>query len=195
MAMRQCGSCNLCCKLLPVPPLGKKAGERCKHQRHRTGCVVYHKPGMPPECALWNCRWLVANDTADLRRPDHAHYVIDVMPDHITLQDNQTGATMAIEVVQIWIDPAHPHAHRDPALRRYLLRRGEEGIAALVRYDSRRAVVIIPPNMIGEGDAPEGWMQPDGWVEVPYDSPNAKVEKQHSIFRNSEGALQVSSSP
>jgi hypothetical protein len=26
---RQCGECQLCCKLLPVPPLNKKAGERC----------------------------------------------------------------------------------------------------------------------------------------------------------------------
>ena len=30
---RLCGSCSLCCKLLPVPgpPLHKAAGVRCKH--------------------------------------------------------------------------------------------------------------------------------------------------------------------
>lgn len=178
--MRRCASCTLCCKLLPVPPLGKKAGEKCKHQRFK-GCTVYHKPGMPPECMLWSCRWLVNDDTADLQRPNVSHYVIDIMPDHITLQDNQTGALMAIQVVQIWVDPAHPNAHRDPALRAYLLRRGEEGIAALVRYDAKRAMTLLPPNMIGSGTPPAGWLQADGWIEVPYDDPQATVERQHSL--------------
>jgi hypothetical protein len=183
---RQCGSCSLCCRLLPVPPLGKKAGERCEHQKFGKGCAVYHTGKMPDDCRIWNCRWLVGDDTADLSRPDRAHYVIDIMPDHITLQDNETGATTAIQVVQIWIDPARPNAHRDPALRAYLLRRGEQGIAALVRYDNRRAMTLIPPNMIGEGTPPAGWLQGDGWVEVPHDSPNAKVEKQHSILETAK---------
>jgi hypothetical protein len=179
--MRQCGDCQLCCKLLPVPPLGKKAGERCRHQKFGKGCKVYHGPGMPSECGLWNCRWLVNNDTAELSRPDKSRYVIDIMPDYITLQDNATEATTSIQVVQIWIDPAHPHAHRDPALRAYLLRRGQEGIAALARYDARRAVTIIPPNMIGEGNAPDDWLQADGWIEVPYNSPNVAVEHDHTM--------------
>jgi hypothetical protein len=47
--------------------------------------------------------------------------------------------------VQIWCDPKHPDAHRDPALRAYLERRG---LAALVRYDNERAVVLMPPAMM-----------------------------------------------
>jgi hypothetical protein len=179
--MRQCGNCTLCCKLLPVPPLAKKAGERCRHQNFK-GCRVYRKPGlMPLECALWSCRWVVNDDTAELSRPDRSHYVIDIMPDFITLQDNATEATTSIQVVQIWIDPAHPLAHRDPALQAYLLRRGQEGIAALVRYDTSRAVTIIPPNMIGEGNAPDDWLQPGGWIEVPHNSPNVAVEQDHTL--------------
>ena len=142
--IRQCGDCQLCCKLLPVPPLEKKAGQRCRHQKFGKGCAVYHKAGMPMECSIWNCRWLVNDDTADLPRPDRSHYVIDITPDHITLQDNETKATTAIQVVQIWIDPKHPLAHRDPALRAYLLRRGEQGIAALVRYDNRHGCDRLP---------------------------------------------------
>lgn len=65
---RQCGDCQLCCKLLPVQSLGKEAGQRCKHQRHSKGCAVYAQlERVSPECRLWNCRWLVENDTADLR--------------------------------------------------------------------------------------------------------------------------------
>jgi len=62
---------------------------------------------MPPECAIWNCRWLVNDDTADLPRPDRAHYVIDLMPDFITIRNDETGENQHIQVVQVSIDPKH----------------------------------------------------------------------------------------
>jgi hypothetical protein len=55
---RECGDCQLCCRLLQVPPLGKKAGQRCQYQKFGKGCAVYHTAKMPPECRLWNCRWI-----------------------------------------------------------------------------------------------------------------------------------------
>jgi hypothetical protein len=142
---RQCGDCQLCCKLLPVRSIHKKAGERCRHQKFGKGCAVYHKPGMPFECAVWNCRWLVNDDTADLPRPDRAHYVIDLMPDYVTHINNETGERQAIQVVQIWVDPKHPEARHDPALRRYMFRRAQEGIAAIIRFSDRIAVAIFAP--------------------------------------------------
>ena len=142
---RECGDCQLCCKLLPVPPLQKKAGQRCKHQSFAKGCAVYHKPGMPMECAIWNCRWLVNDDADELSRPDRAHYVIDVMPDFITVLNNETGVKDNIQVAQIWVDPKHPDAHRDPALRRWMFRRAQDGIAALIRYNSKDGLTIFPP--------------------------------------------------
>jgi hypothetical protein len=145
--MRRCGDCTLCCKLLPVPPLGKKAGERCQHQRHHKGCAVYRKKGFPAECAAWTCRWLVGDDTADLSRPDRSHYDLDVLPDFVTLRNNETGDAQHVEVVQIWVDPGYPDAHRDPALRAYLERRGHEGKAGIVRWDNQRAMVIFPPEL------------------------------------------------
>ena len=30
---RRCGGCTLCCKLLPMPELDKRAGKPCQHQR------------------------------------------------------------------------------------------------------------------------------------------------------------------
>lgn len=146
--MRQCGDCTLCCKLLAVPPLGKLAGQRCKYQRH-TGCKVYRTHTMPPECSIWNCRWLVNDDTADLSRPDRSHYVIDIMPDFITASNNDTGEQFKIQVVQVWVDPRYPEAHRDPALRAYLERRAHEGIAALIRYDASNAFPLFAPPMTG----------------------------------------------
>jgi hypothetical protein len=141
--MRQCGGCTLCCKLLPVKELAKAAGERCRYQRTGKGCAVYHTPKMPFSCHFWNCRWLVNDDTADLSRPDRTHYVIDIMPDYVTVTDNVTGEKTNVEVIQIWCDPQHPHAHRDPALRRYIERRAAEGKIALVRYNQKDAISIM----------------------------------------------------
>lgn len=145
---RQCGECSLCCRLLPVPPLGKRANERCKHQRH-TGCAVYNTRDMPLPCKLWNCRWLTGDDTADLSRPDRTGYVIDMMPDFVAIQDADTGQMQQIEVVQIWCDPKRPDAHKDPALRAYLDRRGHEGILGLVRMNATEAFIIAPPSITG----------------------------------------------
>lgn len=160
---RQCGGCTLCCKLLPVHhgaavngidlpgSWHKAAGERCRHQRTGKGCAVYRKPGFPTCCAFWNCRWLTGNDTDGLRRPDRSHYCIDIMPDFITLTEGDEK-TANVEVVQIWVDPKYPDAHRDPALRAYLARRGKEGIAAIIRYSSSEAFVLFPPAMTSDGE-------------------------------------------
>jgi hypothetical protein len=144
--MRQCGDCQLCCKLLPVRSLAKLAGDRCSHQKHHKGCAVYARLSrVSPECSLWSCRWLVEDDTADLRRPDRSHYVIDIMPDFVTVRDDETGALEHIQVVQIWVDPKHPDAHRDPALRAYLERRAEEHIIGLVRFNDTDGFALFPP--------------------------------------------------
>jgi len=130
-----------------VNELDKLAGQRCKHQRTGKGCAVYKIVGrMPTACHYWNCRWLVNDDTADLSRPDRSHYVIDLLPDYVTVIDNETGEQTNVEVVQIWCDPKYPDAHRDPALRAYLERRAAEGKMALVRYNSSEAFSIMMIN-------------------------------------------------
>jgi hypothetical protein len=116
----------------------------------------------------------VNNDTADLSRPDRSHYVIDIMPDHVTLQNDGDGYQQTFQVVQIWCDPNHPDAHRDLALRDYLRRRGDEGIVALVRYGgvARETLLLIPPQMAPDGE----------WHELDSSVVNVKQEKQHSLI-------------
>jgi hypothetical protein len=147
--MRNCGDCQLCCRLLPVKSIGKKAGTRCIHQKHGKGCKIYER--RPSCCRLWSCAWLTGNDTTDLRRPDRAHYVIDCMPEFIKLSDDATGEIHKVPVVQIWIDPRYPNAHEDPALRRFLLRRGAEGVLGVIRSSDEDGFVICPPNMSDDG--------------------------------------------
>lgn len=145
--MRQCGECTLCCKLVAVRELSKRGGQRCDHQRLSKGCAIYAR--RPPSCIAWNCRWLVEDDTAGMSRPDRAHYVIDIMRDFVTAVPNDGGERIPIQVVQVWVDPKFPDAHQDPALRAFLARRGEEGIAAIIRFNETEGFVLAPPAMNG----------------------------------------------
>jgi hypothetical protein len=152
--------------LLPVravPLLDKGAGETCRFQKFHKGCTVYGTRQMPSECSLWNCRWLVNDDTADLSRPDRSHYVIDLMPDFVTAVQNDTGVTETVPVAQVWVDPRHREAHHDPALRRWMYRRAQEGIATLVRFNSKDALTVIAPPLASDGQ----WHEIEGGESVP----------------------------
>ena len=146
--MRECGNCQLCCRLLPISGIDKAANQRCQHQSFARGCKVYN--GRPQCCALWSCRWLTNDDTADLHRPDRAHYVIDPVPEFIRLEPHDGGLEFRVPVIQIWCDPKFPDAHRDGALRDYLHRRGAEGHAAIVRYSPENGFAIFPPSLTGD---------------------------------------------
>lgn len=141
---RSCGACTLCCKLLPVPPLDKPAGQRCKHQRHGKGCAIYAR--RPDPCKVWSCRWLAEHATAGMPRPDRCHYVIDMETDKVVLTPNDGGKEIIIDMLQVWLDPAFPDAWDEPYLRAYIARIGEEfGMGALIRTNSSDAFSVFPP--------------------------------------------------
>lgn len=147
---RQCGSCTACCTLVPVQLREghKPAHVRCPHLRSR-GCGIYAK--RPDPCKAWSCRWIMDQTTADIRRPDHAGYAIDPMLDTI-MADQQP-----FEVIQIWVDPARPHAHRDPALRDWLVATYERtGMVALARC-GKVGTLLVPPAKSDTGE----------WLELP----------------------------
>jgi hypothetical protein len=164
---RHCGECQLCCRLLPVREIDKKAGEKCQHQKFGVGCKVYARLAqVSPSCVLWSCRWLVNNDTADLRRPDRSHYVIDMTMDFVTAVPHEGAQPINVPAIQVWVDPKYPDAHRDPALRAYLDRRGaEDGAIGLIRYASRKGFALIPPSLTD-----------CGWVEHQGES----IERDHT---------------
>ncbi len=140
---RACGECTLCCKVLPVPPLKKGAGTKCKHQR-MTGCAIY--ADRPTSCRLWSCRWLTGDDTGDLRRPDRVGYVIDIMPDIIRVQEDDR----VVEVVQVWADANRPGAWRDDlAFAAFMIRQAAAGRPTLIRYSATDATLILAPSLTG----------------------------------------------
>lgn len=155
---RECGDCQLCCRLLPVRSLGKGGGEKCRHQKFGVGCKVYSQLyAVSPECCIWSCRWVVSDDTADLSRPDRSHFVVDMMPDFVTLNYDD-GRTFDVPAIQVWVDPRYPDAHKDPSLRRYLVRRAEQdGSVAIIRYAPTRGFVLVPPPL-NDGE----WLEHSG---------------------------------
>jgi hypothetical protein len=134
-----------------LPNFDKPAGVPCPHQSHHRGCKVYER--RPFGCRVWNCRWLVGDGTADLRRPDRSRYVIDVMPDFVTLRYNDGSIPpVNIQVIQIWVDPKDRDAwSRDDALLAYLDRQGQQGIAALIRWSAHDGMTLFPPSMSEDG--------------------------------------------
>ena len=140
---RTCGECTLCCKLLPVRELNKPADTRCKFQR-MTGCRIYSK--RPSSCRIWSCAWLDDPATANIRRPDRSHYVIDTQPDFIVIEED--GNEQKLPVLQIWVDPNYPDAHKDPDLMNLLDR---NRLIGLVRYNSHQAFAMFPPSVCVNG--------------------------------------------
>jgi hypothetical protein len=103
---------------------------------------------------LWSCRWLLRDDTDQLSRPDISHYVVDIMPDFVTVVQAD-GVRHQIPVIQIWVDPRHRDAYRDPQLLAFLQRRAEaDGSAALIRYSSSEGFVLFAPALTGSD-----WME------------------------------------
>jgi hypothetical protein len=150
MSERHCGSCTLCCKLLPVRELAKPADTKCRHQSSK-GCAIYRRPGFPASCDLWSCRWLVVDDTADMLRPDRVGYVLDLVPDLMRLNDTATGMEQEIEVVQVWVAPGVDPLN-DKRLRRYAERQAERGAALLLRWGHGPATAVFPPALSRDGE-------------------------------------------
>jgi hypothetical protein len=171
---RSCGTCTLCCKLLPVKSVSKLAGQKCQHQRYGKGCMIY--ADRPRECRTWWCRWLSDPRTQGLSRPDRAHYVIDLEYDKIVVQDKQTGAEHSTSVLQVWIDPAFPGAHRDAGLRSYIERLN---IPAIVRLNSKDGFLLVPPALNHDGD---------GWRELPMEMATKRDRMGVPLADSVEGA-------
>jgi hypothetical protein len=169
--------------------LDKPAGTRCKHQT-RHGCACYADlEVVAPDCRLWNCRWLVDPDATGLRRPDHAHYVIDIMPDFIGVQDD-TGRVEDIAVMQVWCDPDYPDAWRDQALRRYAERMAaERHEAILVRFGAARAIAVIPPSMSIDGKWQEKESHMNRGDDTGWTNPLDAMRRHGGLRRGPDGAF------
>jgi hypothetical protein len=189
--MRQCGECQLCCKLLPM-----KAGadERLREGGQTIAAAI--------ELGLLTARD-AANTVEDFdkpagqRCPHQRHHkgcnIYSTRPfgcrfwncrwlaeddtadlprpdrSHYVIDvspDFVRDGDRTVPVIQVWLDPKYPNAHYDPALQAFLLRRAHEGYAALIRLDSMKAFLLAAPPFNSDGK----------WHEIH----SKTVEREHT---------------
>lgn len=113
-----CGPCNLCCKLLAVPDIGKPACMTCWWTGLHGGCAKQAEKASDPSlaaCAQYKCVWLESQsyENPELRqprdmRPNHTHVVMGV-PD----PDKD-------QILHVHVDPEHSSAWREAGVSYYL---------------------------------------------------------------------------
>lgn len=73
---RECGSCSMCCKLFPIPEIGKPADTWCTNFAKHRGCTIWqHRPAV---CRVFWCGWAQGMGPARIEegRPDHAGFIV-----------------------------------------------------------------------------------------------------------------------
>lgn len=145
---RKCGECTLCCKLTPIvelrkpgPSFLKLANQKCPFQRFHKGCTIYDDIQQRPRaCFVWRCRWLMSDEgTESLPRPDRAGFVIDEVPDMMTIFDHARGQEISKPAIQIWV--GNTEGGKMPAsLKAYMEHMGSKGYGIICRFDEKRAM-------------------------------------------------------
>ncbi len=74
-ATRSCGTCSLCCSVLRVDELSKRAGDDCRHQQGERGCGIY--TDRPTICRAYQCLWRQGGLEED-ERPDETGGIVDL---------------------------------------------------------------------------------------------------------------------
>lgn len=175
--LRPCGSCSLCCKLVPVDDpttIGEKpAGEWCSHCT-KPGCAIYAT--RPEPCAAWSCTWVldpVLSKVPDLE-PRKCHVVIDPVCDEVVLNPRDGGDPIVLTVVQFWCDPAYPGAWRAPVVRKameYYAKRFQA--PTLIRLNNRSGFLIRPPSISATG----GWEESEQSVPVTKEAMQRRIDE------------------
>ena len=70
-----CDGCTLCCLVLPVPSLGKAAGEWCKDCDRGVGCRVWEKRAAI--CSGFFCAYAQVPKASVNLRPDKCHVIFE----------------------------------------------------------------------------------------------------------------------
>jgi hypothetical protein len=129
VAIKSCGDCGLCCKLLGITALDKAPGSWCGHFERGGGCGVY--ADRPAECATFQCLWTDSESLDERWRPDRSKLIL------FTQKDGKR--------LNVVVDPAYPMAWRqEPYYSRLkaMSERAYDGYELLVCVGDRRIVVF-----------------------------------------------------
>jgi hypothetical protein len=138
-AVRGCGGCTLCCKVMAVKPLNKPSGTWCQHCTTGAGCGIYEQ--RPAECAAFICGYLSLPELSEEWKPAVSRLIISTFT---------TGNR-----INVYVDPARPDAwRRQPYYAslqawaaRTLAKRGQ----VVVRVGNR-SIAILPDHAVDLGE-------------------------------------------
>jgi hypothetical protein len=137
---RSCGTCNMCCKLPPVPEINKPELVWCKHCRPgmAEGCAIY--ASRPQVCADFACNWLMDLGFGDEWFPQRSKIVI---------RGTDEGGSATL---QFMVDPSVSHRWREEPYYSTIKLAAFNGInlpgksqyRTCVQVTSTRAYLILP---------------------------------------------------
>lgn len=147
---RACGTCTLCCKVLPIRALQKPIGRWCAHCKPGAGCTIHDT--RPDECRGFFCMWLIEPRLGPEWKPEKSKLVIT---------GDATGRNL-----QIRCDPGFPQAWRQEpyhsVIRKWAIgARAEKGVITVTV--GMNATVIAP-----EGEFPLGVMEENDRIYLDF---------------------------
>lgn len=146
MALRTCGTCTLCCKVVAVDALNKPAGVWCTHCAPGRGCRIY--ADRPEECHTFNCTWILDERLGPQWKPERAKFVL------ITARDGNG--------IEVRCDPGFPTAWRvEPfhAQIRSWARDATDSEGIVIVYVGNSATLVTP-----DGEFPLGEVGADDQI-------------------------------
>lgn len=131
LPVRACGECTMCCKLLGVMELKKRAGVWCPHCAIGSGCKIYIQ--RPPSCQDFMCLWLQGG-LPEKMKPNKLRAVVSVTDD--------------AEHLQVFIPVDQPDLYRRGPLASWTSNMLTQGVEIIVICGDRRKLLSARPETI-----------------------------------------------
>jgi hypothetical protein len=126
---RTCGTCTLCCRLLPVRELEKPRDRWCSHCVKESGCGIYDE--RPRGCREWSCLWLQRpGDLPEHLRPDRCKVIVDV---------TKTGDPQHF---MLWVHPDYPDAYKAPEFQRLMQIARDAGLHTYIVVGNKPPLMV-----------------------------------------------------
>jgi hypothetical protein len=143
-ALRDCGNCTLCCKVMEITELSKPVGKWCHNCDVGVGCTIYGQH--PASCKSFRCGYL-DGAVSEEWRPYKSHLILTFVP--------------VSNYPVIHVDPGYPDAwRREPVhsqIRQWALDLDKSNGMVLVSLNGHFTVVfpigekyigIVPPGKL-----------------------------------------------
>lgn len=121
-----CGSCSMCCKLLPIeePDLVKPRDIWCGHHSKGHGCAIYND--RPEACRGFECHWLQA--VKEGMSPSET----SLRPDKCKVLIRSSRHEDGRPALQLIVDPGYPAAHESSVLMKFIRLAHSNGTVVIV---------------------------------------------------------------